>query len=268
MASYITWKINGQALPKVARVSSSRPPVGVKRSPVEIAGRHGSLRGGLPVFGESTVTISANALGLSQAALEIEVAKLEALLAQPTLVLTREAGGIIASSPAELVTITPGGHTPHMRAEITAVLAVIGPFFSEAEAAHTLPLSGLSTIAALAGSSAPIAGVLRMAGPATSVSVIDVNSGTGISWKGSLAAGAYLYVRAKDQRAWVSASASQWTPAGTDVSSGVDYPAAGRLQIWPKITSLTVPSTVQVSVATAGTSGASGLAVWAGRSFL
>lgn len=274
MAPYIEWRINGIALPRVARVSSSRAPITTRRTNVEIPGRHGSLPGGLPVLGESTVTITTNPGAASQAELESAVATIQALLTQPVVTLSRVAAGVEVSARAELVSITPGRHTPHAWAELTAILAVPAPFFREPPSLSLVSSSWTADIPSLsldrlAGSSGPIGdAIVRVGGPATSVAVTDLLSATGISWSGVLASGDWLYLSPRLCRAWIVDDYEAWEPTGTDVSGGLDWPAAGRLQLWPQVTALAVPTRITVSAVGAGRAAGTTLAIRAGRCYL
>lgn len=284
MTPYIGWRANGVSLPKVARVSTFRPPVSTRRTPVEIAGRHGVITTGLPTFGEPAVTIIIESTAGSQAQVEAAVAQVQALLAQPTITLTRIAGGIEASASADLVSIAPGRHTPHMWAELTAVLAIPGVFFRAAAATGT-PLGFSADLADVAlphlqGSSGPIPdAVARLKGPHSgTVTVTDSATGTGlIQASAALTAAQYLYMDAARLRSWISSSAGQWTPGGTDVSQNLDYPAAGILQLWPRVEpavgdpSIELASAPMVRLNAVGGSGRTAdttLAVRAARSYL
>lgn len=75
--------------------------------------------------------------------------------------------------------------------------------------------------------------IIRCPKGVTSVSVSDPVTGTGITWQGTANSSAYTYVDAGNARAWQAASDGQWSPADTDVTGGLDYPANGMLQCWP-----------------------------------
>ena len=75
--------------------------------------------------------------------------------------------------------------------------------------------------------------IIRCPKGVTSVSVSDPVTGTGVTWQGTANSSAYTFLDAGNARAWQAASDSQWSPAGTDVTGGLDYPAAGMLQCWP-----------------------------------
>lgn len=81
-------------------------------------------------------------------------------------------------------------------------------------------------------SDAPIVDALvRVPASATSVSVTDPMTNTGVSWSGTRSK-PWLYLDASNLRAWESDSASAWS-GGTDKTNGIDYPANGPLQLWP-----------------------------------
>ena len=107
MASDYTWLLNGVDLDQVtlglAGVTLWRPPVSTRRSPVTVPGRHGTIRSGLPVFEEPTLTIGVRTPGASMAALEAAVNAVAGVLAQPSLTVTRISGGITMTTQAELV---------------------------------------------------------------------------------------------------------------------------------------------------------------------
>lgn len=284
MAPYIAWRINGVALPPIARVSSPRLGATTRRSPIEIPGRHGVIDTALPEFGEALITLSIQSTAGSQAAVEAAVAKLTALLAQPVLTVTRIAGGYETSGAARLASISPGRHTPNAWQELTAVLAIPAGMLAEPPAVGTPMVFSANLTNALLphlqGSSAPITdAIVRLKGPHSGIfTLTDAATGTGLSQAAtSLTGSQYLYLDAARLRSWVSASDSQWTPGGTDVSQHLDYPGAGPLQLWPVVepavgdSSFAAASEPRVRISATGGSGRTGdttLAVYAGRSFL
>lgn len=72
--------------------------------------------------------------------------------------------------------------------------------------------------------------IIRLPANVTSATILDVQSGTGVIWHGD-ASSQYTYINAANLTAWRSASASAWA-RGTAIG-GVDYPAAGPLQVNP-----------------------------------
>lgn len=284
MAPYISWRINGIDLPPIARVSSPRASVSTRRSPIDIPGRHGVVDQGLPQFTEALITLTIEATAGSQAAVEAAIAKLNALLSGPSIVITRVAGGFSASGPARLVSISPGRHAPSVWQEMTAVLAIPAGMLSGPPSAGTpLAFSANLTNALLPhlqGSSAPITdAIVRLKGPHTGAfSITDVATGTGLSQSPvSLSDSQYLYMDAGRLRSWFSANASAWAGGGTDASATLDYPGPGPLQLWPVVepavgdASFAAASEPRVRISATGGSGRTGdtsLAVYAGRSFL
>lgn len=219
-----------------------RPDIGTVRSPVTIAGRHGSIDRGLPVFAEPKLTLVVD-LDAHDSQTDLEAAgnAVIGLLAAPQLIITRVSGDLVTSVEARLESVSHSDFLWSRTATITAVFALPSVFWREdVQTSTPVVLTGSAadvTVAHLAGSTAPARGaVLRVAGPATSVAVNEMLTGTGLSWTGTgLVAGQYLYIDVDRLRAWRSASSSQWTQGGTDVSGGLDYPAAGRLQLWPRV---------------------------------
>lgn len=220
-----------------------RPDVSTVRSPVTVAGRHGSIDRGLPVFGEPKLTLVVDLDARdSPADLEAAGTAVIALLSTPQLVITRVSGNLVTSVEARLESVSHSGFLWGRTVTVTAVFALPSVFWREdVQTSPPATLTGSAsdvTVAHLAGSSAPVRGaVLRITGPATSVTVNEALTGTGVTWAGTgLVAGQYLYIDVDRLRAWRTSSASQWTQGGTDVSGGLDYPAGGRLQLWPRIT--------------------------------
>lgn len=274
----MTYLINGVALEtatdSVALVEGTmwRPDISVDRSPVSVPGRHGTIESGLPVYGEGKLTLVIDLQAAdSPTTLEQTANVVTALLAQPSLTVTRVSGGITATTAARLESVSQSGFLWGRSCIFTAVLALPGVFLREAPQVSA-PLSlagGIDTLAVahLAGSSAPIGdAVARFTGPLTNASVWCTNSATGLWWAGLLPAGQYLYLSAS-LRAWRSASASQWTSGGTDVSAGVSYPPGGPLQLCPRVTSL-AGSVVEVGASAVGFAATTAAVLRAGRSFL
>ena len=272
MSADLTWKLNGVDLDSdpgfLTSVSVWRPNLSTRRTPIVIPGLHGSVDAGLPVFDEPTVTLSVRVSQTSQQALEQAVNNLVRLAAQSVLTLTRVSGGITASAAARLVSANFEDFLVGATERLLIVLAVPGVFFRED--AQTSAQQGFAAdvsnapVGHLGGSTGPIRdAVVQVQGPATAVQVSDPASGTGISWTGSLAAGAFLYIDPASLSAWISASASDWSKAGTDATAGVDYPPAGPLALWPR-----ADGQVWFSAAGTGRTSATRIALRAGRSFL
>ncbi|MGC4151492.1 MAG: hypothetical protein QM628_00240 [Propionicimonas sp.] len=290
MAADYTWLLNGVDLDEaslgLASVTLWRPPISVRRSPVEVTGRHGSISSKRPpVFTEPQLVIGFRADQASQAALEAAITKLAALLAAADLTVTRISGGVSTSAPAELVSADmDAGFVPGGFAAPLAILAVPTVFLRQpSDVGGPLPFNANLTAAALphlAGSSAPITdAIVRLKGPHAGLfTITDAATGTGLSQSAaSLTGSQYLYVDAGRFRSWISASDSAWTGVGTDVSANLDYPAAGILQLWPVVepavgdSSFAAASAPTVRISATGGTGRTGdttLAVYAGRSFL
>lgn len=138
---------------------------------------------------------------------------------------------------------------------------------SETSYAFTSDLTNVA-IHHLAGSTAPITDpIIRITGPCTNPTITDPTTGTGISWTGTVAASTYLYLHPDRLTARTSASDTAWLSGGTNVSSGIDYPAPGPLQLWPMVDSFT-SRTIRLSATGTGKTAATRLTVRAARSFL
>lgn len=152
------------------------------------------------------------------------------------------------------------------------LFAIPGTFFraaawTSADLAFAADLT-MAELSGLSGSTAPIGdATIRVTGPATSVTVTDPTTGAGITWSGSLAAGQYLFMRPRPLSARISSLSSEWTSGGTDVSTGLDFPAAGRLQLWPVVQSATVRK-VLINATGDGRTTATKLAVQAQGAYL
>lgn len=72
--------------------------------------------------------------------------------------------------------------------------------------------------------------ILRFPATATFATFTDPVSGTGVSWQGAAGSG-YTYLNCGTLTAWRSADTDAWD--GGASTGGVDYPAAGPLQITP-----------------------------------
>ena len=229
-----------------------RAPISTRRHPVAIPGLHGTLAAQRPpVFGEPSVVWRLWHEGLSPADLEHVVNLVVAALAQPSLTLTRSllVGGVRVehSAPAELVSVDWGAFIAKSHAEATIMFAVPGVFFRDGNTTPWTALvgSGLTaTIPHLSDSTGPIPdAIIRFTGPITNPSITDTNSGTSLSWTGTVAAGEYLFLDASRLTAR-KAGADAWLSGGTLVGS-VDYGGDGPLQLWPAI--VTVGSTYTVT---------------------
>ena len=279
-AGCIEWRINGVGADRLGvqmRGTLWRPPIAVRRHPVGIPGAHGELSAGLPVFDAPTLPLEVRHLGSTVEQLDAAASAMVALVSQPTLVLSRvvtSPDGVesVTSAPADLVSVAWGDFFFSAIAKATILLAIPGVFLrAPASNSGSVPLSAASQtveVASLAGSSGAITqGVVRVRGPLTSLSLTCPRSGTGLSWAGSLTSTQHLYLDIATLRAWKTTSESLWAPGGTDESARVDYPPAGQLQVWPRVTADS--TVVELLVAVAGQSAeTTAMVVRAGRSFL
>nr|BFF17140.1 hypothetical protein GCM10025730_06610 [Promicromonospora thailandica] len=221
----VRWRIQGGSL--------WRPPVTVRRDVLTLPGRHGvTVTGRPPVFDEPTVTLELLCEG-NQADLEALANELLGILAHPALTLGRYSGGLVTSAPAQFVSLSPGEFVPDVGAFFTVSLAVPGVFMrgASADSAPVVVTDGATvTVATLAGSTGPVPdAVLRIRGAATSVHVVDVVTGTGLSWAGpALAATDYLFLHAATLTARRSTSATAWPPAAATSPASSTTPAPAR----------------------------------------
>jgi hypothetical protein len=233
----IQWFINGANAEKwsIQRESNWRPPLNTRSNLLTLPGKHGIANlNALPVFDEPQLPIKFRIKANTQAELEALANELMWHLSRPTLTLKRVSGGVTAEAPARLVSIAHGAFLVGNFAELHAILAIPGVFLRGAVGASTQKVSSdtLQVIENLTGSTGPITDpIIQVLGPATTVSITDSVTGTGITWAGTLASGQYLYLDPANLRAWLSSSASAWT-AGTQAGT-VDYPPNGLLQLWP-----------------------------------
>jgi len=262
----VRWRVQGGSL--------WRPPVTVRRDTLTIPGRHGVVvTGRPPVFEEPTVTLELLCEG-AQDDLEALANELVGILAMPGLTLGRYSGGLVTSAAAQLVSINPGEFVPDVGAFFTVALAIPGVFLraASADSAPVVVTTGTTvTLTTLAGSTAPIAdAILRLRGPATAVQVVDVVTGTGLSWAGSaLASGDYLFLNAATLTARRSTDANAWTAGGSDVTGELDYPGPDPLQAWPRMEGANpADRRVKLTVTGTGFAGTTALAVRAQPAYL
>ena len=279
--SDLQWGINGVMLPSVRGEMFSTeatvwrvPSITPDRRALVVAGQHGSLEFGSPVFSEPTVTIVARFRYRTMAELEQAVGWFNSLAMAPSVTLSRLSAGVTATAGARLVSISHDEFVwsnEFVTAKVTVVYAIPRVFFSEVKTtSDDLDFSAdlnNSEIASLSGSTAPVVGaVVRLTGPLTAVLVTDPLSASGISWAGTLAAGQYLFLDTADLTARISANAGDWLSGGSNVTSGLDYPAAGPLQLWPIADDTIGAQKIRLSATGAGRSAATKLAVRAGKS--
>ena len=272
-----SWLINGLDVAtalglRLTQDTSWRMGTANRRTTVELPGVHGNINLGLPVYDEQQVTLDANVQAATEGALEEAISHFLALCGTPTLTLTRISGGVTSTADAALVSIAHDEWVPSVSTHIVAVFAIPGAFFRGPTVTDAdLVFSGTLTaqeIAALSGSSAPISdAVIRITGPATSVTLTDPTSGTGLTWSGTLGSGGYLFLRGRSLMARISGSPSDWLSGGTSDLDAIGYPAAGRLQLFPVVQSATVRK-IQLTASGTGLSGASRLCVQGRKAYL
>ena len=273
----VSWRINGLGeadLGALLRGTLWRPPVTARRPLVEIPGRHGVISGQRPTFDAPTLPLVVEHRYKSADLIEAAVNRLVRLLAQPALTLSRvitTPGGVetVTSAPADLVAVDWGDFRAWSSGTATIMLSIPGVFLRGPVTASTAANLGTSTtltLANLAGSTAPIGdAIIRIKGGLTNPSVTDANSGSGISWSGTLATTDYLYLDARTLTARRSTSATAWTSGGTDVTSTLSYPVGGPLQLWPDVNGAV---TVQVTGSAPSASPIPTISVQAGGAYL
>jgi hypothetical protein len=254
----ITWSLSGVDTRRwnVQAGSLWRPPVGVRLTQIDIPGRHGTVATGLPVFDAPQINLELLCKAATQAALEAASVELVGLLAAPGLLLGRSSGGTVTDASARFMSMSPGQFFPDASARFSVILDAPGVFFRSTSVDSTPEIVVSPEVVSLPGlavGNAPVSdAVLRIRGAGTSVSVVDGVSGTGISWSGTALTGSdYLYLHADTLTARRSTSSMDWASGGTDVSGGVSYPAAGPLQLWPRMAALD-PAARAVTVTVTG----------------
>jgi len=234
----VRWYVNGTDLADfgIQRGSVYRSPLTVRGKRLTIPGQHGNAPlGKAPEFEAPPATFQFLIRGTK---VDERAFALQALLALPRLLLAREDLGLTVTADAELASFTPGKYLPGNHAYFDASLTLPAVFFrGPLTDSPVVPVSPpqTTTFPTLNGSTAPVTDpVFRFAGPVTAVQLTDPATLTGLTWAGSgVTSGQYLYLDAGNLRAWRTSSATQWVPGGTDVTSGLDYPPAGLLQMWP-----------------------------------
>lgn len=236
----ITWLLSSVDTKRwnVQAGSLWRPPVARRRSVLSIPGRHGTVATTRPpVFDEPVVALELRCKGV-MSTLEAAVNEVQALLSAPGLTLGRSSGGVVTSAPVELVSISPGQFVADTLADVSVQLAVPGVFLRSTSVDSTpepVTSGEVVSLPGLAVGTAPVGDVvLRVRGAATSVSIVDVVSGTGISWTGTLTNSQFLFLHPATASARI-ATAADWASGGTDVSGSLSYPAPGLLQVWPRM---------------------------------
>lgn len=212
-----------------------------------------------PVVGQRTLTMK---IGCAGTAGWEETRRVLRLLTMPRLTLTRSMPDQLMDRCASVVltSLTADDTTVGRYTRYTATLSMTSPFWRAAEPTLTaLPDDGVlldasaipgpatwwegepnNSVSVLAPggypdgymSDAPIDDmIIRVPKGVDAMTLTDPTSGTGISWSGKTTAG-YLYVDPKRLRAWTDGNEAAWE-SGADATAGLDYAAAGPLQIWP-----------------------------------
>ena len=171
--------------------------------------------------------------GMPTGPVEERVATLQALLSRAESVSVSVDGGasrvaavtdVQVSDPARL-----GVNAWQLQATLT-----LQPFWSEGAAILSAAKSppGALVFTEWAGSTGDVVdGIMRVKGPLTELSVIG-SDGTGASLKTAVSSTQYLFINVATFQAWLSTSATAWTPTTSRVL--LDYPAAGPLRLTPE----------------------------------
>ncbi|MGW6229339.1 hypothetical protein ACWFQT_19725, partial [Cellulosimicrobium cellulans] len=205
----VTWSLSGVDSIRwgLQSVSMWRPPVTVRRTSLEVPGRHGAISAGLPVFEEPTVSLTMWLHGSTQDDIEDATLELVGLLTAPGLTLSRTSGNLVTSAPAVLVSVTPDEFTTAREATFEVVLAIPSALLRAPAADSALAASG--AVLGLTGSTGPVGdAVLRVKDP-NDFELTDVVSGTGVSWSGTLP-GWHLFIDTATLRAWLSQDPGAW----------------------------------------------------------
>lgn len=235
----ISWLVRGVDTRRwhVQAGSNHTSDVGVRIAQVDIPNRHGVVVDELDTFEPVTLQLEFLLKGVMTSLKAAEV-ELKRALHAPGLVVALDAGGLAVSAPAKCLGLSQGEFVPDASARFTAQVLVPGGMLRGAQTDYDAGVvtSGLEVaVPAAAAGSAPVAdAVVRVRGALSAVSLVDIVSGTGMSWSGTALTGAdYLYLDAARATARVSTSSTAWASGGTDVSGGISFPALGLLQLWP-----------------------------------
>lgn len=212
-----------------------------------------------PVIGQRTLTMK---IGCAGTAGWEETRRVLRLLTMPRLRLTRRMPEYLMDRCADVVltSLTADDTTVGRYTRYTAALSMTSPFWRGVDPTlveirddgvllDTSAVTGPCTmwlgepnnsvsVPAPDGyvdgemSDAPVDDlIIRVPAGVDAMTLTDPTSGTGISWSGKTTAG-YLYVDPKRLRAWTDGNEAAWG-GGADATAGLDYAAAGPLQIWP-----------------------------------
>lgn len=216
----------------------------VRQDALVVGGRHGDVpKGSLPVYDSATVNLSFVLDATSQYELASRYRDLFGVFSQPSLVYQEVIfdgpATEVHEAPAVLVSMgEPSDFLPGRYVSVSMILSLLDPFLRDVAGSTTGILAAGTHPLSLFAGTAPITDVVVRFGPSVSdPAVTDVASGTGLTWRGAVTSGTYVYADPSTMRAWRSTSASQWTQgSATSVSGSLDYPGPGRLQVWPTTT--------------------------------
>jgi hypothetical protein len=230
----VAWHVNGVDLARfgIQRESVVRPPLTVRHRALMIPGVHGTVQAStLPVFDEPVIGLDFLITGPDTEQLADE---LVALFGAPHLIVEREMRDVgLISATALLVTFAPGERVLDTYARFRVVLAIPGVFFYGSPVEVTLPPNAETSIELLEMSTAPILNPIFRLQTGSAIQITDTVNRTGLSWSGTIPAGHFLFLDSENLRSWVSNNPNGWHIAGGQ-HGVVDYPVAGRLQLWPQ----------------------------------
>ena len=271
--TYLVGGVSDTERRMLTQVTALHAGVSTRTTALAVPGVHGAQHSERVTFDPPSIAMEWELVAPSWSDLDQEHAVLAGLLARPGDVeLTRRVLDVVGvatdqHASARLKSIAEiKGSTASPLILVTALLELPSVFWrgavvTSAPIAATTDTSAV--VPSLNGSTAPVVdAVLRVTGPAASIDVRDPATGTGLSWTGTLTAGQYLYLDAAQLRAWTTTSASAWAATESDVSTGLDYPAPGPLELWP------TNRTVSVAVTGTGRSATTALAVRAAPAYL
>lgn len=246
------WTVEGVELSDyfyVLRDTLYRPNHEINRTIIEVAGRHGSVNPHpYPIYKEATASFTLGFFEhdsrrptLAGRTISDMDRLLNRLFGAGPVTLTRSYNGITDTATAD-VTVPPTLSTDYGvdGAKWVTSLTLTTPFFhNTTPITLAIPTSG-GAIAELKTFDAPIADltILRFQLPSTDVTLgaTDVASGTGVLWTGIKGSHSYLYIDASNAAAWLADSDDVWVASqGVDDTAHLSWPAAGLLQMYPKV---------------------------------
>lgn len=275
MAGVGTYSIDGILLDDPARrwllEKATVLPAGANRrvTLVELP----SIDGGVPVtqgMGYGTVTVSVAVLPTALLSLDALLSAVRGVLANAKVLSRRDSLGVELSTDVVQVVIAE----PVLRGSAATISAVLTtqPFWRAATVLTTTAktlTTGANTpsFPEFSGCTGKLAdAIIRMRGPFTSLQVTSPVDGSGFIAAQTLTSAQYLFIRLADFRAWISTSATDWDGAGTALL--LDYPAAGRLQLWPSSAADPLSRPVSLKVALTGAGANTGIVLQGRRHFL